>query len=48
MLVPLKRHALALPALSLLLFAATQVVAVQAVAGPQALPGKELWLFGGG
>lgn len=43
MLVPLKRHALALPALSLLLLAT-----FQAAAAAQALPGKELWLFGGG
>ena len=45
MLVPLKRHAVTLPSLSLLLFAA---VIGQAGAGAQVLPGKELWLFGGG
>lgn len=45
MLVPLKRHAVTLPSLSLLLFT---TVTGQAGAGPQVLPGKELWLFGGG
>jgi len=47
MLVFLKRPAVALPALTLLLLAASQAVTAQAGAA-QALPGKELWLFGGG
>lgn len=47
MLVFLKRPAVALPALTLLLLAASQAVVAQAGAA-QALPGKELWLFGGG
>jgi cyanophycinase-like exopeptidase len=47
MLVFLKRHAVALPALTLLLLATSQAVAAEAVAAP-VLPGKELWLFGGG
>lgn len=47
MIVFLKRPAVALPALTLLLLAASQVVAAQSIAA-QALPGKELWLFGGG
>jgi cyanophycinase-like exopeptidase len=42
MLVFLKRPAFALPALTLLLLSASQAFAAQT------LPGKELWLFGGG